>query len=76
LGAPGSGSSTLTNLLINGTPITVSGDPNQAIPVPGGQVIINEQTISSTGAATVNALHVVVAGVADVAVASATAGIS
>jgi len=75
-GAPGSGSSTLTNLLINGTPIAVSGDPNQAIPIPGGQVIINEQTISSTGSAVVNALHVVVAGVADVAIASATAGIS
>ena len=76
LGAPGSGGSTLANLSINGTPIAVSGDPNQAIPVPGGQVIINEQTISSTGTATVNALHVVVAGVADVAIASATAGIS
>ncbi len=76
LGAPGSGSSTLTNLSINGTPIAVSGAPNQAIPVPGGQVIINEQTISSTGTAVVNALHVVVTGVADVVIASATAGIS
>jgi len=76
LGAPGSGSSTLTNLSINGIPVAVTGSPNQAIPVPGGQVIINEQTISSTGTAVVNALHVVVTGVADVVVASATAGIS
>ena len=76
LGAAGSGSSTLTNLVINGTPIAISGAPNQAIGIPGGQVIINEQTISSTGTAVVNALHVAVTGVADVVVASATAGIS
>ena len=76
LGTPGSGSSTLTNLSINGIPVVVTGAPNQSIPVPGGQVIINEQTISSTGTAVVNALHVVVTGVADVVIASATAGIS
>src|SRR6266404_8752565 len=76
LGAAGSGSSTLTNLVINGTPIAVSGAPNQAISIPGGQVIINQQTISPTGGAVVNALHVVVSGVADVVVASATAGVS
>ncbi len=76
LGTPGSGSSSLTNLVINGTPIAVSGAPNQAISIPGGQVIINQQTISSTGAAAVNALHVVVSGVADVVIADATAGIS
>ena len=76
LGAAGTGSSTLSNLSINGTPIAVTGAPNQAIWIPGGQVILNEQTISSTGAAAVNALHVVVTGVADVVVASATAGVS
>ena len=76
LGAAGSGSSSLSNLVINGTPIAVSGAPNQAISIPGGQVIINQQTISATGGAVVNALHVVVSGVADVVVASATAGIS
>ena len=75
-GAAGTGSSTLTNLVINGVPIAVSGAPNQAISIPGGQVIINQQTISSTGAAAVNALHVVISGVADVVVASATAGVS
>src|SRR5229473_757256 len=76
LGAAGSGSSTLSNLAINGTPIAVTGDPNQTIWVPGGQVIINEQTISPTGTAVVNALHVAITGVADVVIASATAGIS
>src|SRR6266849_3301093 len=76
LGAAGSGTSYIDNLSINGTPIAVTGAPNQTIWVPGGQVIINEQTISSTGTAVVNALHVAVTGVADVVIASATAGIS
>src|SRR6266404_241503 len=76
LGAAGTGSSTLSNLSINGTPISVTGLPNQTIWVPGGQIVINEQTISSTGTAAVSALHVAVTGVADVVIASATAGIS
>jgi hypothetical protein len=76
LGAAGSGSSILSNLSINGIPINVTGAPNQAVWIPGGQVIINEQTISSTGTAVVNALHVAITGVADVVIASATAGIS
>ena len=37
-------------------------------------MVLNEQTVSSAGT-TVNALHAVVTGVADVVVASATAGI-
>jgi hypothetical protein len=75
-GAAGTGSSTISNLSINGTPIAITGSPNQTVPIPGGQVVINEQTISSTGTAVVNALHVTVAGVADVVIASATAGIA
>ena len=76
LGAAGSGTSYIDNLSINGIPVAVTGAPNQTIWVPGGQVIINEQTISSTGTAVVNALHVAITGVADVVIASATAGIS
>jgi len=76
LGAAGSGASYIDNLAINGAPVSVSGDPNQTIAIPGGQLIINEQTISSNGATVVNALHVVVNGVADVVIASAAAGIS
>jgi hypothetical protein len=76
LGAAGSGTSTISNLSINGTPITITGDPNQTVPIPGGQVVINEQSISSTGTAVVNAIHVTVTGVADVVIASATAGIA
>ena len=75
-GAAGSGSATLSNLMINGVSVPVTGAPNQAIWIPGGLVTINEQSISSTGAATVNALHVAITGVADVVIASATAGIS
>lgn len=76
LGAGGSGSSTISNLVVNGVPINVTGAPNQAVAIPGGVVTINQQTISATGAMVVNAVHVAVAGVADVVIASATAGIS
>lgn len=76
VGTAGSGSAVLSNLAINGVPINVSGAPNQVIAIPGGQVVVNEQSISSTGGAVVNALHVTIAGVADVVIASAAAGIS
>lgn len=75
-GATGSGSSYIDNLAINGIPVTATGDPNQTIAIPGGQLVINEQIISSSGSAVVNAIHVVINGVADVVIASATAGIS
>lgn len=68
------GSSTIGNLRINGMPVWVSGSPNQRIWIPGGHVVLNEQTVSAAGT-TVNALHATVLGVADVVVASATAGI-
>jgi len=75
-GTVGSGTSEIDNLAINGVLIAVTGAPNQTIPIPGGQLVINEQTISSTGSAVVNALHLTVNGIADVLIASATAGIS
>jgi hypothetical protein len=73
-GAAGSGASLVDNLAINGAPVSVSGTPNQVFDVPGGRVLINEQR-SSPGGMVVNALHVVVDGVADVVVSSATARI-
>ena len=76
LGTAAGGSSSLANLAINGVPVAVSGAPNQTVAIPGGQVIINEQTVTSTGAFVVNALHVTVNGAADVVLASATASIS
>ncbi len=74
--AAGTGSTTIDNLLVNGTPVAITGAPNQIVGIPGGQIVINEQSISSTGTAVVNAIHVTVTGVADVVIASATAGIA
>jgi hypothetical protein len=60
--ASASGSSELAGLVINGQAITVSGQPNQTVSVPGAlRVVINEQSGSANGnqaAITVNALHV------------------
>ena len=74
LGAAGSGASFVDNLSINGVPIAVSADPNQVLYIVGGRVVINEQQ-SSLGGMVVNALHVIVDGVADVVIGSANAGI-
>jgi hypothetical protein len=67
-------SSSVDELTINGVPIAVTGEPNQTISIPGGRLVLNEQTSSASGT-TVNALHATVIGVADVVIASATAGI-
>jgi hypothetical protein len=75
LGAPGSGSSSFANLSINGVPIVVTGDANQTVAIPGGQVVVNEQQMDPSGTITVNALHVTVSGIADVVISSAKAGI-
>ena len=72
--APATASSTVGELTVNGIPVAVTGDPNQTISIPGGRLVINEQTVSASST-TVNALHATVLGVADVVVASATAGI-
>jgi len=74
-GALGTGVSSIDNLAINGVPVAVTGQPNQTVAIPGGQMIINEQTISQ-GNTTVNALHITVIGIVDVVIASASAGIS
>jgi hypothetical protein len=74
-GALGTGASSIDNLAINGVPVAVTGQPNQSVAIPGGQIVINEQIIvpSST---TVNALHITVIGIIDIVIASASAGIS
>jgi hypothetical protein len=74
LGSAGTGRTNIDGLSINGIPIIPTGSPNQTIAIPGGRVVINEQ-IPSAGATVVNALHIVVNGVADVVIASAKAGI-
>ncbi len=74
LAAPATASSLIGNLSINGVPVAITGAPNQTIPIAGGWVVINEQSFSAAGT-TVNAIHATVAGVADVVIGSATAGI-
>ena len=73
-GASGRGSSLVENLAINGVPISVSSAPNQVVDIAGGRIVINEQRASPGGIA-VNALRVIVDGVADVVVGSASAAI-
>jgi hypothetical protein len=75
-----SGSSSITNLVINGTAITVTGTANQTFPLLGGvgNVVINEHAIQQ-GVETVNAIHILVTAVdltvTDIVIASARAGI-
>jgi len=74
-------SSQVTGLTINGTAVTVTGQPNQVIELPlgAGQIIVNERVRSvsgNTGSLTVNALRVVVTGVGEVVISSAQAGIT
>ncbi len=73
------GSADIVGLVVNGQAISVSGQPNQTISLPVGQIIINEQSSSvsgNTGSITVNALHVIIPGVADVVVSSAHSDIT
>src|SRR2546428_3374862 len=56
------GSSQLQNLVINGQPITVTGNPNQTVSLPNGTATINEQTLAAAGSTAelrVVALHVI-----------------
>jgi hypothetical protein len=76
------GASYLASLTVNGQTTAVSTAPNTVIPLPGGvgTVTVNEQVETVTPATgsrvlTVNALHVVIPGVLDVVVASATSDV-
>jgi hypothetical protein len=63
-----SGASELVSLLINGVPVVVTGVPNQNVSVGPVTIILNEQTVSTTGQGaeiTVSALHVSVADMPD-----------
>jgi hypothetical protein len=76
-GASVSGSSEIIGLVVNGQSVAVSGAPNQTVPLLGiGTLIINEQDTSTSGSITVNAVHVIVPGVADVIISSAHADIT
>ena len=73
-GVAGSGVVSISGLSVNGLRIDVTGLPNQTVGIPGGQIVINQQQ-QSPGGTVVNALHVVVSGIADVTIGSATAGV-
>jgi len=75
-GAAATGSSDITSLSVNGQTIAISGARNQTVEFPGGRVVINEQASGGQGDITVNALHVIVDGVANVIISSAHADIT
>ncbi|MCK0154375.1 hypothetical protein MWU49_11725 [Alcanivorax sp. S6407] len=57
-----SGDSHIAQLVINGQDITVTGEPNQTVSIPGvASIIINEQIVSGSSIE-VNALHVSLLG--------------
>lgn len=63
---------TVEGLAVDGVPVAVTGAKNQRVNIPGGVMLVNEQRKQSS-ATVVNALHVIIDGVADVIIASATA---
>ncbi len=75
-----SGSAQISNLSLNGQQIAVSGAKNQHVSLPNGGLTLNEQNADPAAAnhagLTVNALHVVVNGVADVIISSAHADVT
>jgi len=83
--ASASGSSEIAHLTIAGQEVTVSGEPNQTVELPGLKVVINEQTRSGSdnrADIVVNALHVTAFDpltnqqLADVVISSAHADIT
>jgi hypothetical protein len=74
-----SGGSVITALSINGLPIVVTGAPNQTINLLLAKVIINERTTKISGnSASIHtaAVHIVAAGLVDVSLGVADAGIT
>lgn len=68
-----------TSLIVNGTPITVTGAMNQAIYLPrGGMIILNEQNTSRKGSnsgTTVTGMHIIIPNAADIRLATVQADI-
>lgn len=79
-GAPAlSGSSTVTNLVVNDVAVAVTGAANQVVPVPGGELVVNERitsTSGATGSITINALHLTLSDDTDLLVGSSKAGVT
>lgn len=80
-GPTADGDAVVLNLVVGGVPIPVSGAPNQVVPLPLGlgQIVLNEQitsVTSTTAAIDTSALHVVVNGVADIAISRSHADVT
>jgi len=74
-GAVPTGLSNIEGLTIGGTSVSPNGLPNQSVSIAGLNVVLNEQIQSASGIV-VNALHVTdPAGLVDVVVGTAKAGI-
>ena len=73
------GSSQINNLVVNGTPVTVTGSPNQTVYLTAGSfIIINEQSTNKKVKGkniSVTALHVIIPNGADIRVATSRAEI-
>ena len=78
-GAIPAGTFQITNLIVNGNPISVTGTANQALYLPnGGLIILNERSGSKKGSnytMSVTAMHINLPNVADIRVASARADV-
>jgi len=68
--SPDTTTTAIEGLTINDVPVEVTGAANQTLQLPGGRIVLNERQNSSN---TVTAMHLVLDGVADLAIASATA---
>jgi hypothetical protein len=73
-----SGSAEIAELVVNGQTIAVTGAPNQRVPLPIGEIIINKQEMQvqgETGDINVTALYLDIPGVGTVAIATVHADI-
>ena len=74
-----SGSARVSNVILNGTPIIATGVPNRQVTSPNCRLILDEQGVDAPGTnhygLTVNALSLVVNGVAGICHASAHADV-
>jgi hypothetical protein len=70
---------TVQGLTVNGTAVTVTGQPNQIVPIPGGKIVIDERA-NTTGTGTadiaVRAIHFYIDGCMNGAAGIVQAGIS
>lgn len=72
-GSGKSGGTEISGLSINGVPIAVTDAANQTVSFPGGQIVINQQQVSSRTIQVVG-LRITMDGVADIFVSATKAG--